>query len=82
MSSCIWVRSFPTFTVSALDDQNDCNDKEDTGAMLMQLYMTDWGTSVKIDLPVTSLSPLMSCCFFKEAQAHLIDLSLGFVILV
>lgn len=50
--------------------------------MLMQLYMTDWGTSVKIDLPVTSLSRLMSCCFFKEAQAHLIDLSLGFVILV
>lgn len=66
ISFCIWVISFPTFIVSVLGHQNDCNDKENTGAMLMQLYMTDWTISAKIDLPVTPLSPLMSCCFFKE----------------
>lgn len=55
-------QSLPTFIVSAQGDK----DKENAGAMLMQLHMTDWTTSAKIDLPVTPSSPLMSCCFFKE----------------
>lgn len=56
-------QSFPKFIVSAW---GDCKDKENTGAMLMQLYMTDWTTSAKIDLPITPLSPLMSCCFLRD----------------